>query len=211
MSIFSMDGFLMRLLTRIADLLILNFLTFVCCIPVITAGAALTALSDMCLKLVRNQEGYIVRGYFKAFKENFVQATQIWLLLLCGWLLVAVDIWFFYAYSGPELLPVRIAVAVLAVILIPTTLFAFPLQAKFSNPVKKTISNAFKAGFLKFGVTIAMALMILAEASLIIFSGYTACLVVLFGFSFHAYISAALYNGFFKKLEGIAPSSTEET
>ena len=92
MSIFNMESPLMRALGRVADLMILNFLTLVCCIPVITAGAALTALDHMCLKIVRDEDGYLLRGYFKAFKENFRQSTIIWLLLLLAIAVVGADV-----------------------------------------------------------------------------------------------------------------------
>ncbi|MBO5999901.1 MAG: YesL family protein, partial [Lachnospiraceae bacterium] len=69
-NLFSMDSPLMKVLSRVADLLILNLLTVVCCIPVITAGAAFSAMYYVLLKMVRGEEGYIVKQYFKAFKEN---------------------------------------------------------------------------------------------------------------------------------------------
>ena len=69
--------------------MILNLLTLICCIPIITAGDAMTALYYMTVKMVKNEECYIVKGYFKSFKENFKQATIIWLIaLLVGIILV---------------------------------------------------------------------------------------------------------------------------
>ena len=65
MGIFNMESSFMRALGKIADLMILNVLTILLCLPVITGGAAITALHYMCLKLVRNEEGYILKGYFK--------------------------------------------------------------------------------------------------------------------------------------------------
>ena len=69
--IFNIDGPVMRTLTKVADLMILNVLAMICSIPVFTAGAALTALHYMSLKIVRGEEGYIIRGFFKSFKEKF--------------------------------------------------------------------------------------------------------------------------------------------
>ena len=80
--IFDMDSPVMRVLNRVGDLLILNVLMIVCCIPVITAGAAFTAMHYVLLKIVRGEEGYLIRGFFKSFRSNFRQATLIWLLSL---------------------------------------------------------------------------------------------------------------------------------
>ena len=74
MKFLEIDSPFMRVLGRIADLMIINFLTILLCIPVVTAGAAFTAMHYVMLKLVRDEEGYIVKQYFKSFKENFVQS-----------------------------------------------------------------------------------------------------------------------------------------
>ena len=70
-----MDSPLMRVLNRVGDLMILNILMIICCIPVITVGAACTGMHYVLLKMVRDREGYLVRGFFKSFVMNFKQAT----------------------------------------------------------------------------------------------------------------------------------------
>lgn len=72
----------MRTLSRVADLMILNMLMIACCIPVITIGASYTAMHYVVLKMIRGEDGYLVRGFFKSFKANFKQATLIWLMML---------------------------------------------------------------------------------------------------------------------------------
>ena len=96
---FNMDSPLFSFLNRVADLIILNLLTLVCCIPIFTVGAAMTGLNYVCLKMVRNEEGYIVRGFFKSFKQNFKQATIIWLIILLAIIVLAGDFYIF-TYSG---------------------------------------------------------------------------------------------------------------
>ena len=79
---FDPDGSIMRALSRIADVAILNILWLICCLPVVTAGAATTALVSVTLKMTDDNEGYIFRSYIKAFKRNFKQSTLVWLILL---------------------------------------------------------------------------------------------------------------------------------
>ena len=80
--LFSLDSPLFSFLSKVADLIILNILVMICCIPIVTVGASLTALHYVVLKMVRNEDSYIVRSYFKPFKQNFRQATVIWLIML---------------------------------------------------------------------------------------------------------------------------------
>ena len=64
-SLFNMDNAFWRTMGKIADLIILNILFIICCIPIVTIGASYTALYTVMLKLVKNEEPYIFRGFFK--------------------------------------------------------------------------------------------------------------------------------------------------
>lgn len=63
MNFFSQDNKVVQILSRIGDLMILNFFALVCSIPVITCGASLSALYAVTLKMVRehNVKGIIGR------------------------------------------------------------------------------------------------------------------------------------------------------
>ena len=80
--LFDMDNKFFRFMGRLADLCILNVLCILCCIPVVTAGASITAMFYVTMKMVRNEEAYIARSFFKSFKENFRQATVINIIML---------------------------------------------------------------------------------------------------------------------------------
>lgn len=202
--IFDMDSPVMRVLNRVGDLLILNVLMIVCCIPVITAGAAFTAMHYVLLKIVRGEEGYLIRGFFKSFRSNFRQATLIWLLML---LVVAVyvgDIWIFN-YSGlvfPK--PLIIAVAAVAFVLLMIAVYVFPLQARFENSVKNTLKNAMLLAFANLPRTILMMACYILPLVLGYFSTYALLFVIMLGISAPAYAAAWIYSGIFKKLEPLS-------
>ena len=80
---FNMDNKFFVFMGRVADLLLLNFLCILCCIPVVTAGASITALYYVTLKMARDEESYIARSFFRSFKQNFKQATIINIIMLC--------------------------------------------------------------------------------------------------------------------------------
>ena len=97
------DNPIMNAIGRIADFIILNVLWVICSIPIITIGASTTALYTVMLKIVKNEEGYIARDFFKAFRENFKQSTAIWLVFLLLGIILIVD------YSALVLMPERVA------------------------------------------------------------------------------------------------------
>ena len=74
-SLFNIDSPIMTFLSRVADLVILNILYVVCCLPIFTIGAATSALYYQVMKMSKNEESYAFRGNFKAFKDNFRKAT----------------------------------------------------------------------------------------------------------------------------------------
>lgn len=69
--IFGLESPFMNFLNRVADLIWLNILTMICCIPVVTIGASLTAMNYVLLKMAKNEEGYITKAFFKSFKSEF--------------------------------------------------------------------------------------------------------------------------------------------
>lgn len=201
MSIFSMDSPLMRTMNKVANLMILNVLTLVCCVPVITGGAALTALHYMCLKIVRDEETKILAGYFKAFAGNFKQSTVIWLLLLLAAAVLGGDIAIMYYAVIDFPIVVRIAVFIMCILVLCTALYVFPMQAKFENPVRITIKNAFRFSLAQFPRTVVMVALFFVAPLMLMISERFAAVVFFFGMSFHAYVSALLYNAPFKKME----------
>ncbi len=202
MKFFDIDGPLMQGLTKIADLMILNFLTILCCIPVVTAGASFTALHYQMLKMVRNEDTYVARGFFKSFKENFKQATIIWILILISVAFIIFDyIVIGFSEEGGIAYWYGVVLGAFAIFIAFTVTMVFPILAKFSNTVIRTIKNAMAISVLKFPLTILMIIMYVLPLLIGYFFYPLIPLVLMFGFSLPAYGSAKLYNKFFKKLE----------
>lgn len=201
MKIFDLDSPLMNVLNKMADLMWLNILTLICCIPIITAGAALTSMHYVALKIVRNEESYITRNFFKSFKTNFRQATLIWLLLLLIAAILGGD-YYIITKSGMQFSQVLIVLIMAAgVLVICTALYVFPVLAKFDNTIMGTIRNAFIMSILQLPKTLVMLVMAFFPLIIYLVSLRLIPIIFLFGFSLPAYASAMLYNKFFQKLE----------
>lgn len=140
---FKLDSPLMIFLGRVADVMLLNLLFIVFSIPVFTMGASFSAAYYIGFKMVKNEDAYIIKSFWKAFRENFKQATAMWLMMLAAAGLLLFDIRLIaYAGAGFEKW-LKAAMLAVAFILLLGAVFVFPLQARFVNPVKNTIKNAF--------------------------------------------------------------------
>lgn len=201
MKFLDIDSPLMQALSKMADLMILNLLTLVCCLPIITIGASLTAMHYMTLKIVRNEECYITRGFFKSFKENFKQSTLIWLLLLVLLIILAAD-FFIINSSGIEFNAILLGlITVIEILVIFTALYVFPVLARFRNTIKGTLKNALLMSIMQFPKTIIMIIVNLIPVILFLFVYQAIPIVLLFGLSVPAWVSAKLNNRLFKRLE----------
>lgn len=141
--LFRMDSPLMRFLTKIADLMVLNILFCVTSIPLITIGASWTALYSVTLKMVRDEEGSVSRSYFRSFCQNFRQATLLWLGVLVVLALLVLDIRVLNGMAGgtaPGLL--RVGVEILALLGIMVLQYLFPSLARFEASLADTLKNA---------------------------------------------------------------------
>lgn len=204
----------MQLMGKIADLMWLNILTLLFSIPIITAGASLTALHYMALKIVRNEECYITREYFRAFRQNFKQSTLIWLLLMVIIGLLAGD---YYVFQNSEVefgSAMQMIILFLTVVVAFTLVFVFPVQAKFENTILRTIKNAFFISVVQFPKTILMIALYVMPAVLASYFSQLVPIAFLLGLSGPAWLSAKLYNKFFSGMEeqmtGAAADSQEE-
>ena len=201
MKIFDYDSPLMSALTKIANLMILNLLMIACCIPVITAGAAITAMHYMCLKMVRNEESYIVKGYFKAFKESFKQATKVWLVLL---VIVAILFGDFLIINHSNIqFPYwfHVVFYAMSIIALFEYIMVFPIMGKFENTTLQTMKNALIISIVKFPITLVMIAMNAVPIIITIYILQIFPFVLMFGWSVPAYFGAKMLNKYFKKLE----------
>lgn len=195
------DSPLMQALTKVANLMILNGLTLLCCLPIVTVGASLTAAHYMCMKIVRNEDGPIVKGFFKAFKESFKQATLVWLALLVIILIMVGD--YLIVYHSGITFPYwfQVALAAVGVIGLFEWIMVFPFMGKFTNTTLRTLKNALIISIAKFPITILMIIMNAIPIVIGMFFIQSWPIILLFGITVPAYFSAKLLNKYFKQLE----------
>lgn len=213
MKFFSYESKFSQLLLKLCYACYLNLLWFLCSIPIFTVGAATTALYYASLKIVRDEDSHVGRLFFRSFKENFRQATAIWLILLAAGLFLSADGYILYhlrlSASGTAsviwtlVLAVVIAVAVVYVIVL---LYVFPLLASVSNTTAAMLKNAFLIGthylfatILIFAVHFAMFFVVVAW--------FTPLLV--FGEGLCALISAWLLSSILISVSGTPEESGE--
>ena len=199
--VFALDSPLMNGLSKLADLIWLNILATICCIPIITIGASLTALHYVVLKMVKDEEGYITRSFFKSFRENFKQATLMWLMLLVVFILLVADFMIF-RFSG-IVFPgwCQIALTAIAVLIMFATMHLFPLLSRYENSIRATYKNSLFMGILHLPKTILMMLCWIVPIVITIYVESFFPILFFLGISGPAFLNALLYKKSFQQLE----------
>lgn len=202
---FSIDGKFFGILSHLGDLVILNILFLVCCIPVFTIGASVSAMYTITKKMAADEEGYIFKGFFKAFKENFRQSTVIWVILLVCAMIISVDLYICSNFMKEGLAQTFAKGFMLLALLLVffMMLYALTLQCTFENTVKNTLKNAF---LLSLGHALWSVLMVTLALSPFIallyfgeYFGMELLAMLLIWFSGMAYINSFILNRIYKK------------
>ena len=206
MKFFSYESRFSQLLLKLCYACCLNLLWLVCSLPIFTIGAATTALYYTCLKVIRGEEGHVSSAFFRSFRENFKQATLLWLILLGAGLFLGFDVYTVWhlraAASGTPavlwtlILAILFAVTVVYVIVLENV---FPLLASVENTNRAMLKNALLIGthylfatVLVFAVHFAMFFAVVA-----IFTP-----LIIFGEGLCAMISAWLLNSILISVSG---------
>ena len=145
--LFSLDGRLVKTLTRLTDIIILNTLFIVCCLPILTIGASLTALATMWHRLLKGEDTDLLFHFFRLFRANFKQATVIWLTCLGLSALLYLDYCLFSNTAFLSEYGIWILLPFIVLLCGGMTLI-FPYIGLFEDPTKKVCLNSFLIALL---------------------------------------------------------------
>ena len=189
MNIFEEGSPFQQFLNKVADLLILNLVTLLTCLPIITIGASTTALYACTLKIADGIDGEITKRFFSSFRQNFAQATRVWLILLAAGLLIGADTYIaVHLRSSSTGVPavfwtLNLALLfVIGIVYVIILLYIFPLISKFSNTDFNMFKNSLLIGIrylfctiMLFAVHFAMFFLVVAVFTPLIIFGEGLC------------------------------------
>ncbi|WP_167958941.1 YesL family protein [Anaerosporobacter faecicola] len=196
-----MDSPVIRFVNKMADLLLLNILYILCCIPIVTIGAATTALYHVTLRSIRYGDGYVVSEFIRSFKQNLLSSTLIWLLVVVVGAILGLDLYFWLkvAKGGIRIMMTGVNACILFVYLI-TVLYIFPVQAKLKNSIWLNIRNA---AAMAIGHLFPYTMICVAITGGFVYLFYVSLaadlIAILIGFSLLAYIQSFFFYKVFAK------------
>lgn len=187
------DSPVIAFLNKLTDLVLLNVLWLICSIPVITIGASTTAMYYVSITSIRSGDGYVVRRFFKSFRESFRLITPVWLLMLvCGILFIG-DLIFWNRVGGTIGKVMIVVSAVIIAFLSVIGLWVFPVFAKFEGNRRSLLKNAaaFAIGYLPYTAVIIAITAVVVYANLV--SVVANSIMLFIGFALLSYVQSFFF------------------
>lgn len=138
---FTPDSKFMIFCGRLVELTKINLLWLLCCLPVVTIGAATTAMLD-CLYAFRAEEPCGGKVFFRSFRGCFGRATVLWLVILLFGVMLGLDYYIVAYLEFPGRMAVIGLIFFLLFALVLVTGMIFPLLSRFPGTVKELAVNA---------------------------------------------------------------------
>lgn len=202
-SIFDTDNFFMRLCEKVLDLVTVNLLFLLSCLPIVTIGVAKISLYQTLFVIKDSRRIKVTAIYVQAFRKNWEIGFKLGLLEL---LLVGISLFDLMLFWRQETLPFQMLKATcIGVIIFASLLFlcVYPLTAKFEMTIKNLLQTSLimvSLHFLWFFLMIALLAAIiffLSSSGFVLLLGFP--LFVLVGFAALGFLQLPIMENIFNK------------
>lgn len=204
MKIFDYENEFFQNLSKISDLIILNLIFIISCIPIVTIGASLTSAYYVSMKLVRGDNDGIIKIYVEKFKREFKMSTIIWSIILLVALIIGIDFYVIDNISNFAMVNLfSLLLTIGGIILLFIFVYVFPFISKFENSIKNTVINSFLISIQNLPYTLIMSLVTtIPILSILLLSNYWGQIIFLntvITFSIVFYVNSSILNKIFNK------------
>ena len=200
-TVFNTDNLVMRISEKILDLVTVNLIFVLSCLPIVTVGIAKISLYQTLFAIKHQRRLPVLRTYISAFRENWKLGLQLGgiELLISG--ICLFDLVLFWRQMT---MPVQVLKAVclgLFLFLVLVMLAAYPIAARYQLDWKECLQKAMIVTGLHFpwffvmGGALMLLCMALASSVLAFLLGLM--IFFLFGFSSLAFAQVGLMEKIF--------------
>lgn len=202
---FDTDNFLMRFCEKVLDIVTVNLLFVVSCLPILTIGVAKISLYQTIFEVKRNRRIPVFKIYIRAFKQNLKLGFQLGLLELGIFLISVVDLSLFWSQTGVTFQLIKAICLGILIFLTLVMLASYPIAARYQLTWKEVLQKGLLLVSFNFVWFFLMLAIILLIIMLLYLSGFTLVLggsaFLLFGFGLLAFCQAGLMEKLFAKYQ----------
>ena len=207
-SLFDINGKFFQKVMRAADLVLLNLLTLLCCLPVVTIGPAVCAMHYVLLRDLRNEEGGLLRDFFRSFRQNLKQGIALTVGYLFFFLILAADYALAMHTQRWILTLVLYALPFLALLGCLSLCWAFVLLSRYQMTLWQTVKTTFAATIAHPIRSLAMTALMVLPFLLLVLTPLAVPVFLFFGLTLCGLLRARLYAPVLTALE-TPPDTTD--
>ena len=203
-NLFRYDNKFFEVLGKITNIVILNLLCIVACLPIITIGASVTATYSVAMQMAKDKEPYIVKEFIKRFKENFKTSTIVWTVMLIIGGVLLFDFYISRLVLNESISKaLQLVFSLISIIYIFTLTYVFPMISKFENTIKNTMINSTLISIQNLPYTLMMVALNLSPLLLInlfnMYWGHIIFFYTVIGFGIITYINSIFFEKIFNR------------
>jgi hypothetical protein len=177
-NLFNMDNAFFRFMGKLFDVVALNLVFIIVCIPIVTIGPAISALYYASVKSIRRDRSYPIKEFFKALKRDFKQSFIVGLILVLAAAIIYVDIRFVVDYIKNNFTAMRYVYLVIGLVISFISVYIFPLISRFSLKVSGLFRLSFYLAIRHLLTTIVSIILLFGGFVLVYISAGLALLFV---------------------------------
>ena len=202
---FDTDNFLMRFCEKVLDIVTVNLLFVVSCLPIVTIGVAKISLYQTIFEVKSSRRVPVFKTYMRAFKQNLKLGLQLGLLELGIFLISVVDLSLFWGQTSLGFQLIKAICLGILIFLTLVMLASYPIAARYDLTWKEVLQKGLLLVSFNFVWFFLMLAIIFLIIMLLYLSGFTLVLggsaFLLFGFGLLAFCQAGLMEKLFAKYQ----------
>lgn len=204
-AVFDTDNFLMRICEKVMDIVTVNLLFVLTCLPIVTIGIAKISLYQTLFEIKNSRRVPVVRHYLEAFRSNGKLGLQLGLLELVVAGISVFDLLLFWNQTALPFQAIKAICLGVLIFLTVVMLAAYPLAGKYQMTVKECLQKAVLVASFNFPWFVLMMVLILLIIMVLYLSAFTLLLggssFILFGFGLLAFLQVGLMERIFGKYQ----------
>ena len=193
------DTPVLLMLAKACNIILLTLVWAVCCAPVVTIGAATTALYTVMWRISAGQDVRVIREFWDAMRTNWKVATASWgTMLLVGLLLAGNMVALSGVQAPPALLTLMKGAAGLVLISYLIVLhYLFAGIAKYYVTISQAFKNAWLWGMASLPRTLVLFCLSAVSVILVYFLEWLSIVLL----AYTIYLQAVILNHIFLQYE----------
>ena len=202
---FDTDNFLMRFCEKVLDIVTVNLLFVVSCLPIVTIGVAKISLYQTIFEVKSSRRVPVFKTYMRAFKQNLKLGLQLGLLELGIFLISVVDLSLFWGQTSLGFQLIKAICLGILIFLTLVMLASYPIAARYELTWKEVLQKGLLLVSFNFPWFFLMLAILFLIVMVLYVSGFTLVLggsaFLLFGFGLLAFCQAGLMEKLFAKYQ----------